>query len=213
MGQQSNDIGFIVDQVKHVIENCCVTPIDVDTMPTTDVEFFFLHLRAKSVGETAEVWVRDPEDGKRHMVIIDLEAIEVSPNKNKTNTVDLGDGIGITLKPATLDLLKKHAHVLEPPEKSDVEQEPEKEDEMAELHVIQDAIESIYDAEKVYDLKSETQEEIDEFLRTFTSQNLKDIETYFNNMPKVTLTAKYTNSTGAEKTLVLEGLPSFFQLG
>lgn len=204
MAQQGNDIGYIVDVVKQVINNVIVSDIDVETMATPDVEFFFLKLRAKSIGETVEVMVKDDGDGKRYAVVFDLDKVEVTKPKTNNNRIDLGDGIGLVLKPPTIETMKKYAAVLTGDEGAA---------ENIELEIIRDTIETVYDAETVYDLKSETEEEITTFLEQLTPANLKDIRAYYEALPKVTLTSKYTRADGVEKTIVLEGLASFFQLG
>lgn len=202
MGQQSTDIEYIVDVVKQVVNNCIVTDIDVGTLPTTDVEYFFLKLRGKSIGETAEIWIKDPDDGKRYQLFVNLEDVEITKNKNKINTIDLGDGIGLVMRPPTLEVLKRSGAIFNG-----------EANDNSEFRVLQETIESIFDSETVYDLKQETEEEINTFLEQLSPQNLRDMKAYFDNLPKLTLSVKYKNQAGDEKTLVLEGLPSFFQLG
>lgn len=204
MAQQGNDVGYIVDVTKQIINNVIITDIDVDAMATPDVEYFFLKLRAKSVGETVEVMVKDDGDGKRYSVVFDLDKVEVTKPKTNNNRIDLGDDIGIVMKPPTIETMKKYAAVLSGEEEAA---------DTIELEIIRDTIESVYDAETVYDLKAETEEEITAFLEQLTPQNLKDIRAYYEGLPKVTLTSKYTKQDGTEKTIVLEGLASFFQLG
>jgi hypothetical protein len=203
MAQQGSDVGYIVDVTKQVLNNVIVTDINVDEMTTPDVEYFFLKLRAKSIGETVEMMIKDEEDGKRYTVVFDLEKLDVTKNTNKTNTIDLGDGIGITMKPPTIDTMKKYANVLAQEGGLD----------NIEYQIIRDTIESVFDAETVYDLNAETDEEITEFLDQLTPANLAAIRAYYEGLPKVTLSAKYTTEAGKEKTIVLEGLASFFQLG
>lgn len=205
MAQQGNDLSHIVDVVKQIINNVIVTDIDVEQMSTPDVEFFFLKLRAKSIGETAEVSIKDDEDGKHYNVTFDLDKVDVTKGPGKdANRIDLGEGIGIIMKPPTIETMKKYAAVLD---------DDGTNLESIEFDIIRDTIESVFDAESVYDLKQETEEEINDFLEQLTPQNLKDIRSYYEALPKVTLSAKYTRQDGTEKTIVLEGLASFFLLG
>ncbi len=203
MGQNSGDVGYIVDVVKQVLNNCMISDFDLDTMALTDIEYFFLKLRGKSVGEVAEIWIKDPEDGKRYTVQVNLDNATVTKNTNESNKIDLGEDIGLVMKTPTLEVLKQYAVLFDPERAAD---------EDADNRILQASIDTIYDADNVYDLKQETQEEIDNFLGQLSPKNLEDIEKYFNGLPKVTLVAKYVTEKG-DKTLTLEGLPSFFQLG
>ena len=193
-GEQSD----IVDAIKNIIKDC--TDInDVERLCTFDIEYLFLNIRCKSVGETVEVNVTCPDDGETETSIeIPLDEIKVQKDKNHKKDIKLSDEIAVTMGYPSLDTFVK----MNFSDNSGVEQV---------FDMAADCVETISDANQVYDCKDVPREELKEWFNQLNSKQFQMIQEFFETMPKLSHTLKVTNpNTGVESEVVLEGLASFF---
>jgi hypothetical protein len=192
----------VLPAVKQIIKNCVQGEIDVDNMPIFDIEYLFLRLRAKSVGEEVTLglkpWGCPQNDGKlckfTTEVAINLEEIECKKGKNHSSKIMLDDNIGIIMKY---------------PDMSQVGMKGS-ETEMG-MKVIGDCINMIFTKEETHERDSFTDKELDEFIDSLNSKQMENINNFFETMPTIKHTAKYTCKTcGEEKETIIQGLHSFF---
>jgi len=176
--------------ISQIIENCTFSKLNARNMPVFDIEYLFLQLRAKSVGESAEVKVLCPDDGITYVdVTINLEDIKCSRPKKNANVIKLDDLVGVTLKYPSIST--SNANDL--------------------VDVLSDSIESIFDGESVYDPKDFSKEDLKSFIESMTQGQLNKVIEFFDNIPRVHLDVEVTNPKTSEKSSVrLEGLDSFF---
>ena len=199
---ESEDNKQITTAIKAVLKNCILTKgIKVEALPTFDIEFLFLNIRGKSVGEELEVNIICPDDGKTEVpVTINLDDIEVKKNENHTNKIKLDNTIMMEMKYPSLDQFIKSNFDFN--DKNAMDQS---------FELIAASIDKIYTEEEVWATADCTKKEVKEFLESMNSAQFKAIESFFETMPKLSHTVKVINpKTKVESDVVLEGLASFF---
>ena len=199
---ESEDTKQITTAIKTVIKNCIKTKgIKVDTLPTFDIEYLFLNIRGKSVGEEIEVNIICPDDGETEVpVTIDIDSIQIQKNDEHTNKIQLDDDIMMVMKYPSLDQFIKNNFDFN--DKNVMDQS---------FDLIASCIESICTEEDVWATADCTKKEVNEFLESMNSSQFKGVEKFFETMPKLSHTIKVTNpNTKVESDVVLEGLASFF---
>ena len=199
---ESEDTKEITNAIKAVIKNCVLTKgIKVESLPTFDIEYLFLNIRGKSVGETIEVNLICPDDGVTEVKKnIPIDNIKIQRTDGHTNQIKLDDNIMMELKYPSLDQFIKNNFDFT---------EGNQMDQSFEL--IGTCIDKIYTEEEVWSASDCTKKELTEFLESMNSSQFKDIENFFESMPKLSHTIKVKNpNTEKENDVVLEGLASFF---
>ena len=199
---ESEDTKQITTAIKAVLKSCVLTKgIKVETLPTFDIEFLFLNIRGKSVGEELEVNIICPDDGETQVpVTINLDDIQVQKSDKHDNQIKLDDNIMMELKYPSLDQFIKNNFEFD--EKNAMQQS---------FDLIASCIDKIYTEEEVWATADCTKKEMSEFLESMNSTQFKGIEKFFETMPKLSHTIKVTNPNTKKKSeVVLEGLASFF---
>ena len=188
----------LFDAIKTIIADC--TDIDdVEALATFDIEFVFLQIRTKSVGETVTVNITCPDDNETQVEVdIPLDDIKVRKTRGHKPEIKLDDNVIITMKYPSLDTFVE----MNFSEDQGVEQV---------FKMAASCLKTIADTEQVYDCADSTQDELNEFFESLTSSQFKLIQEFFETMPKLAYTLKVTNpNTGVESEVELEGLASFF---
>ena len=199
---ESEDTKQITQAIKAVLKSCVQTKgIKVETLPTFDIEFLFLNIRGKSVGEQIDVNVICPDDEKTSVkVVIDLDDIKIQKTEGHTNKIELDKNLMMELKYPSLDEFIKNNFDFKDENAMD-----------QSFRLIASCIDKIYTDEEVWAAGDCTRKEITEFLESMNSQQFKKIEGFFSTMPKLSHTIKVKNpETKVESEVVLEGLASFF---
>lgn len=170
-------------------------------MPTFDIEYLFLNIRGKSVGEELEVNIICPDDGETQVAAkINLDDIQVQKNEEHSNKIKLDDSIMMEMKYPSLDQFIKSNFDFN--EKNAMDQS---------FELIGSCIDKIYTEDEVWSASDVTKKEIADFLESMNSSQFKGIEKFFETMPKLSHTIKVKNPvTEIESEVVLEGLASFF---
>ena len=199
---ESEDTKQITTAIKAVIKNCILTKgIKVEDLPTFDIEYLFLNIRGKSVGEELEVDVICPDDGKTQVAIkIQLDDIKVQKDENHTNKIKVDDSIMMEMKYPSLEQFIKNNFDFN--DKNAMDQS---------FELIASCIGTIYTEDEAWSTADCTKKEVNEFLESMNSSQFKSIEKFFETMPKLSHTITVTNpETKVESEVVLEGLASFF---
>jgi len=202
MALETEDTKQITNAVVEIINGCILTKgVDVSNLATFDIEYIFLNVRSKSVGESVEVNVICPDDNKTSVQVeIDIDSIKIQKTKGHKNIIKLDDQYSMKLKyPSLNEFIDTN---FESSEESDVNKS---------LNMITSCIEMIYDKEESWDASDSTKQELEEFIEQLNSKQFKTIEKFFETMPKLSHKLKVTNpTTEVESEVVLEGLASFF---
>ena len=192
----------VLPAVKQIIKNCVQGEIDVDNMPIFDIEYVFLRLRAKSVGEEVTLglkpWGCPQNDGElckfTTEVAINLEEIKCVKDKTHTSKIMLDNKIGIMMKYPDISQLNTKGS----------------ENEMG-FEVIKKCINMIFTEEETHERDSFTDKELDDFIDSLNTKQMEKIKNFFDTMPVLKHTVKYTCKTcDEEKETTLQGLQSFF---
>ena len=199
---ESEDNKQITTAIKSVLKSCVITKgIKVEQLPTFDIEFLFLNIRGKSVGEELEVNIVCPDDETTQVTVdINLDDIQVQKNEEHNKQIKLDENLMMEMKYPSLDQFIKNNFDFN--EKNQMDQS---------FQLIASCIDKIYSEEEVWATADCTKKEVNDFLEQMNSGQFKLIETFFETMPKLSHTIKITNpKTKVESDVVLEGLASFF---
>jgi len=199
---ESEDNKQITNAIKAVLKSCILSKgIKVEDLPTFDIEYLFLNIRGKSVGEDLEVNIICPDDNKTEVpVTIALDEIEVQKDENHTNKIKLDDSIMMEMKYPSLEQFIKNNFDFN--DKNAMDQS---------FELIATCIDKIYTEDEVWASADCTKKEMKDFLEQMNSNQFKEIEKFFETMPKLSHSIKVTNpNTKVKSEVVLEGLASFF---
>ena len=206
MALQGGEAKDMVRALKEIINNCVEKDLKVDTLPPFDLEYIFLQLRARSVGDVIPINYSIPEelckDGKtecKFEIELNVDDVKIQKDKNHKDLIVLTDEIKLKMKYPDMEASVAMAGV-----------------EGAEMvnktfDIIQQSIEYIMDGEEMHKLTDYTKKEADDFLNSLSTQHFKEIQTFFDTMPKLKheITAK-CKVCGKENERVLEGMGDFF---
>jgi hypothetical protein len=203
---ESEDEKSISIAIKQIINNCVQGTLDVERLPTFDIEYLFLRLRAKSVGEEVKIGLKPFPCSQNNgelcenstEVAINLEEVKVVKNEKHTNKIMLSDGIGIVLSYPNIEKLQDVMGT----KKSQTSQG---------MDMIKDSVSMIFTEEETFERDSFSEKELDEFFDSLTSDQFTKIRDFFETMPQLKHTVKYKCSTcGEDKETTVQGLNSFF---
>jgi hypothetical protein len=190
----------IIQAVKQIVSECTFNTLKLGDMPMFDVEYIFLQIRSKSVGEVSKLKVLCKDDGKTYAnVEVDLTEIEVQVNDDHTNKIELTDEMGVIMKYPTIDSFSTAGI-------SDITAENM-------LDVIVACIDKIYDkkGEEFYDSKDSTKKELMDFVEQMNTTQFQDVQAFFDSMPKLRHEITVKNpKTKKENKVTLSGLNDFF---
>jgi len=199
---ESEDSKEITTAVKTVIQSCILSKgIKVETLPTFDIEFLFLNIRGKSVGEEIEVNIICPDDNQTQAkVSIDINDIKVQRDDSHTNKIKIDDTIMMQMKYPSLEQFIQNNFNFS--DKNAMDQS---------FELMASCIDQVFTEDEVWAASDCTKKEIKEFIESMNSTQFKDIEKFFETMPKLSHKVKVTNpKTKVKSEVVLEGLASFF---
>jgi len=202
IAMESEDQKQITTAIKNVISNCILSRgIKVEQLSTFDIEYLFLNIRGKSVGENVDVLVTCPDDGQTQVeVTIDLDAIKVQVDPEHSRDIKLDENLTMRMKYPSLDEFIKSNFNFD--EGMGVDES---------FQLIASCVEQIYNEEESWSASDCTKKEMVAFIEELSSKQFKEIERFFETMPKLSHTIKIKNpKTEVESEVVLEGLSSFF---
>tara|TARA_B100000963_G_scaffold83976_1_gene71568 strand:- start:128 stop:841 length:714 start_codon:yes stop_codon:yes gene_type:complete len=200
MALESKSSGDITQAVKDIVSECTFNKVNIDLMPMFDVEYIFLNIRSKSVGEVSKLRILCPDDKKTYAdVELDLNEVNVQVGEDHTNKIELGNGMGMIMKYPSIDSFKDSG--IRDINASNM------------LEVISTCILQIYEDEgkKVYDSKDQTNKELTDFIEQLNTKQFKDVQKFFDTMPKLKHEVTIKNpKTKVESKITLSGLNDFF---
>jgi hypothetical protein len=203
MALESEDTKQISDAIKTVLSDCVMSRgVKVNDLSTFDIEYLFLNVRAKSVGETVEVNITCPDDGETQVATeIFIDEIKVKKDPEHSNIIKLDDNLSLQMKyPSLNQFVESNFEVGE--SSSDVDKS---------LSVITSCINTVFNEEESWSASDCTKKELKDFVDQMNTKQFKEVEKFFETMPKLSHTIKVKNpNTEVESEVVLEGLASFF---
>lgn len=203
MALESEDMKQITNAIVDILTECILTKgVKVTDLATFDIEYLFLNIRAKSVGETLEVNVTCPDDGETQVQVeIDLDSIKVQKDEAHNSIIKIDDTLSMKMKyPSINQFVENNFEVQETGE-----------DVNKSLEMITSCIEMVYNQDECWSASDCTKQELQEFVEQMNTKQFKEIEKFFTSMPKLSHTLMVKNpKTKVESEIVLEGLASFF---
>ena len=201
MALESQKSDEIFQATKQIVSSCTFDALKVEELPTFDLEYIFLQIRAKSVGETTKFKVLCPDDKKTYAdVEVDLTKVNVEVDDKHTNKliVDEKRNLGVVLKYPTMNVLK--SGTMENPTTEQI------------FDVLTECVDHIYEGDKIYPAKDSTSQEIKEFFEGLSQDSFVKIKSFFDTMPRLRHEVEVTNPvTKVKSKVVLSGLNDFFE--
>lgn len=207
MASESDDPKETIRAIKQVVKNCVIDELDVDSLPVFDLEWLFMHLRARSVEEVVDLKYKCNNKIKNEtgeelrctgLVEFKLNLLEIQPtlNQSHTNKIKITENLGICLRYPTFDLVEKY--------------EDKSENEIM-MEILVDCIDYIYDKEQIYYAKDSTREELQEFVDNLQQKDLEKIKSFFDTIPEIKKDLHFDcPKCGYKDDIVLKGIQSFF---
>ena len=198
MAQNSNDKGEMIQAIAQIIENCTFGKVKGSEAYMFDLEYIFLQIRRKSVGDKIELNVLCEDDGETRVPVeVNLKDVEVQVGDNHTNEIQLNKDVKIIMGYPTLETA------------SQLKEDIEKDESL--FTGIKHSIFQIIDGDTIYNKVDMEDKELDEFVESMSQKNLNDILDFFKTMPKLAHTIKFTNpKTKKKNTVTVEGIENFF---
>ena len=202
LAMESQDTATVANAVKDVLKNCILSRgIKVEKLSTFDIEYLFLNIRGKSVGEAIEVMVTCPDDGKTQVpTSINIDEIKVIIDDDHQRDIKLDDTYSLRMRYPSLDEFVKNNFATA----SDISVDDT-------FDLIASCVDQVYSEEESWAAADCTQKELTQFVESLNSNQFKEVEKFFDTMPKLSHTVKVINpNTKKENEVVLEGLQNFF---
>ena len=200
MAMESKDNAQIINAVKDIVTSCTFEKVNVSKMPMFDMEYIFLQIRSKSVGEVSKLKILCPDDKKTYAnVELDLTKVEVQVGDDHTNKIELTDSMGMIMTYPTIDSFTETGIQTINAENM--------------IDVISSCVLQIYEenGEKVYQAKDQTKKELAEFIESMNTSQFRKMQLFFDTMPKLKHTIKVKNpKTKKSNDVTLTGLNDFF---
>ena len=205
LAMESGKQDDIIRAVKDIVNECTFNKIDISTLPMFDVEYIFLNIRSKSVGEVSKLKILCPDSGPEDKdkvyadVEVNLEDVKVQVEDDHTNKIDLGNDMGMIMRYPTIDSFKDTG--ITNITASNM------------LDVISTCILQIFEkkGEKVYETADQTKKELNDFIESMNTKQFQDVQKFFDTMPKLKHTIKVKNpKTKKTSEVILTGLNDFF---
>lgn len=207
MVSESNDPNEMITVIRQVLKNCVLDEVDIDNLPTFDLEYLFMHLRARSVEEIVELRykcnniVKDEAGQDKQctgLVEYKLNILEIEPTKNPEhkNKIQITENLGICFKYPTFDMIQKYEKL--------------NENEVM-IRILVDCIDYIYDKEQIYYAKDSSRQELDEFVDSLQQKDLEKFKEFFDTMPEIKKDVHFKcPKCSYEENIEIKGLQSFF---
>ena len=207
MANESDDANYSLETIKQILNNCIMSDIKITDLPTFDVEYLFLHLRARSVGENVKLKYKCnnlvEKEGNQtqcgNLVEVDVDLLDIKPEKNPNHNskIEISPKLGIVMKYPKMEVLEA--------------QDPNEEEMTLILNMILECIDYIYDEDNIYYAKDSTKEELMEFIDSLQSKDLEKIKDFFDTMPKLKKKIHFEcKKCGYKEEFDVEGIQSFF---
>lgn len=196
IAQESDDIEQVILAIKQIIGNCC-EDVKVDKLPMFDLEYLLMQIRGKSVNNVIEFQITDPETEKPVTLELNVDEIKMTKPKGHNREISIGEDAYIVMDYPMLDDVTKFLNTDE-----------EKDNNIFDIML--SCIGSVVQGDEVYNLEDFSEEEVLEFVDSFSTQTIEKIKEFFETIPVMRCEQTYTNANGDEKQVVLEGVETFF---
>ena len=207
MAAESEDGKETINVIRQVLKNCVLDDIDIDTLPTFDLEYLFMNMRARSVEEVVDLqykcnnMIKDDTGEEIRCsgtVGFKFNLLEIEPTRHEghTNQVKLTENLGVCLKYPTFEMVKKYENM---------------DENQVLTHVLVDCIDYIFDKDQIYYAKDSTKEELEEFIDSMQQKDLEKFKDFFDKMPEIKKDVQFKcPKCNYEEEITIKGMQNFF---
>jgi hypothetical protein len=202
---ESANTDEITEAVKNVLKSCILTKtVKIESLPSFDIEYLFLNIRAKSIGETVDVMITCPDDNETQVEhTVNIADVKLEIPEGHTEIIDLGEELYLKMRYPSLREFIDNNFVFSKQNNSEMIQKT--------FEIVSSCIEQVYNKEESWSISDCTTQEVVEYLQTLTSMQFKQIENFFETMPKLSYKTEVVNpKTKVKSEVIIEGLSSFF---
>lgn len=209
MAMESDDDSAIVTAIKQIVENCCLDDIDIESLPVSDLEFFFLNLRARSINELIELSYKcnNKIGGQNNepvecgnVVSLEVNVLEIQPEipEDHTNKIELSEKMGLLMRYPSFRILEQNSKVTG----SEVDKL---------MDILLSCIDAVYTEESIFYTKDVSKEELVNFVENLTREQFTRVQNFFDTMPKIKKEVDFScTKCGYNEKVNIEGLQNFF---
>jgi hypothetical protein len=207
MASESEDSKEIINVIRQVLKNCVIDEIDIDGLPTFDLEYLFMNLRARSVEEVVELKykcnnkVKDENNEEKTcggIVDFKLNILQIEPTKNPDhkNKIQITENLGICLKYPTFEMIQKYENM---------------DENQVMTNILIDCIDYVYDKEQIYYAKDSSRKELEDFVDSMQQKDLEKFKIFFDTMPEIKKDVHFScGKCGHEEDITIKGMQNFF---
>ena len=196
VAQEADDPMQELLAAKQVVNNC-LFDVDVNTFAMFDLEFLILNLRSKSVSNETKFGLKDPDTLETIELVMDLSTVSLETDETHTNKIKINEEFSLFLKYPTIDEYIKI-------------RDRDEDDPLLNYFILTSCLDKVASDDEVHAFKDYSAKEVDDFMEGISSDIVRGIQTFFETMPRLRHTLKYTNKDGVDKTFAVEGMNSFF---
>lgn len=198
LAQQAGDTNSLIRAVGDIVEACTFNKLVARDIPFFDIEYVFLQLRARSIGEKTQITVTCPDDGETQVSVeVNMNDVKCIKNEEHTNKIQLTDSIGV---------------IMEYPKMAQLMNMDDSDETKAAFDIVKNCVGQIYDSENVYVRNDMDEKELNDFIESMSHTQFAMIQKFFDTMPRIKHTVEVKNpKTGVKSNVILQGLQSFFQ--
>jgi len=200
MAMESNEERDMVTATKQIINNCVTEDIDVDQLPMFDMEYIFLNLRAKSVGEQSEIGFACPECETINQFIIPLDEVKIEKGEGHKTEIKLSDDVGLIMRYPKVEMMNELQG-----------QDLDENNVEGIFKIIENCVDCVFDSTETYRLDDYSDEEKSDFFESLTQAQFNEVREFFDTMPKLSYELDYNcTACNHKEKLPVEGLQNFF---
>ena len=209
MAMESDDDSAIISAIKQIVENCCLEDLNIESLPVSDLEFFFLNLRARSINEVVELSYKCNNKIAGHnneptecgnVVSIEVNVLSIQPEipEDHTNKIELSEKMGLLMRYPSFRILEQNSKVTG----SEVDKL---------MDILLSCIDSVYTADEIFYTKDVPKEELVNFFENLTRDQFSKVQSFFDTMPKIKKEVDFScTKCGHNEKINIEGLQNFF---
>ncbi len=197
IAQEADEIDQVILAIKQIVGNCCEDGLNVDDLPMFDLEYLLLQIRAKSVNNVISFTIKDPDTNKPVEIELNIDDIKLKESEEHSKEITIDDDKYLIMRYPRIAQVSSFSNA-------------NNNQTQNVFDVMSECIETVVDGDTTYDLKDFEDSEVIEFIDSFSTETVNGVKKFFETIPVLSTEAKYLNSEGKEKKVVLEGMETFF---
>lgn len=200
LAKESGEVKEFIDAMVQIVNNCVVSKVDVLKMPILDIEYLYLKIRVKSVGNNIPITIIDPDDNEEYILNLDIDNVDVLLDDRHNKKIMIDSNLGVIMKYPSIPIAIKMAENLQKENMSDSDA----------YDIVKNCIESIFDDKSVYPTSKCSDAELTEFFESLSPSHFQLLYDFFETMPKLSYVVEYKTRGGVPKKYLIDNIKDFF---